>query len=797
MTPLGQSPGPGADTRPLTDAEARVVFVPVRHHSPVCARVVVELAERIRPDAILIEGPADFNERIHELSLGHQLPIAIYSYARLEDGSRRGAYYPFCVYSPEWQALQAGRRLGATVRFIDLPWAEVAGGDRLIHRYADAELKGGAYVESLCRRLGVDDFDALWDELFEIESGLTPEQYLVRGHAFCGHLRRLDGEPSEVDRRRERFMAAQIHQAMGEFPGRLLVVTGGFHSPALHDHLFGESPITPALESPVPPLLRSTPPTVTANGDSGIALTPYSYERLDNLKGYDSGMPNPGFYHQAWDDRVAKATSVPTHRRLLAKVAKVLRDRGQPISAADLIAAETTARGLAALRGHTAVWRRDLVDGIAAALVKDATGQGHAHPLLDAVHEVFRGGEIGRLAAGTQLPPLVIDLKERLAGHGWEPSPTLLEVELDLDVESDRQKSQFLHQIGLLGIAGFERLGGTDFAARDDLSRCWERWGLRWSPDLDATAIEASRYGPSLVDGAAAKLLETAAAQERSAEVAGRLLLNAVLAGLDSIAGALFQELSTLIRRDGDFLGVTAALGHLLYLYRHDATLGSSGRGDIGDLLVEAFGRGLWLLEGLGQVSGQDAKLVAGVRVLLETFERCSPLDGLDRSAIVDVFQRVGSEPAQTPVVRGAAIGALWTLGEAEPTQVRASLNQFADPNRLGDFLTGLFGLAREAVQRQPELILGIDELLVGFADEAFLEALPSLRLAFTYFTPRETHHMALSLLKGLGIKSEPRLTALEVSPEMAMKALALEARLFRAVDRFGLRTGEPRDEPR
>jgi hypothetical protein len=79
--------------------------------------------------------------------------------------------------------------------------------------------------------------------------------------------------------------------------------------------------------------------------------------------------------------------------------------------------------------------------------------------------------------------------------------------------------------------------------------------------------------------------------------------------------------------------------------------------------------------------------------------------------------------------------------------------------------------------------------LLVGFSHEAFLEALPSLRLAFTYFTPREKHHMALTMLKALGIDpADDPMAGLEVGPEVAARALALEARLFRAVERFGLR---------
>src|SRR5687767_7320952 len=94
--PLAPDIDPG-----LLDLSARAVFFPVRHHSPACARAVRQLALELRPSAILIEGPSDFNERIEELYLPHRLPIAIYTFVRSGE-TRRGAYYPFCVYSPEW-----------------------------------------------------------------------------------------------------------------------------------------------------------------------------------------------------------------------------------------------------------------------------------------------------------------------------------------------------------------------------------------------------------------------------------------------------------------------------------------------------------------------------------------------------------------------------------------------------------------------------------------------------------------------------------------------------------------------
>lgn len=49
------------------------LIVGIRHHSPACARLVKSLIESQRPRYVLIEGPADFNDRVDELLLAHQL----------------------------------------------------------------------------------------------------------------------------------------------------------------------------------------------------------------------------------------------------------------------------------------------------------------------------------------------------------------------------------------------------------------------------------------------------------------------------------------------------------------------------------------------------------------------------------------------------------------------------------------------------------------------------------------------------------------------------------------------------
>lgn len=102
------------------------LIVGIRHQSPACARLVKSLIESQRPRYVLIEGPADFNDRVDELFLAHQLPVAIYSYCQYQDGAAPGVVLDaIAEFSPEWQALQAARRIQAQTYFIDLPcWAQ-------------------------------------------------------------------------------------------------------------------------------------------------------------------------------------------------------------------------------------------------------------------------------------------------------------------------------------------------------------------------------------------------------------------------------------------------------------------------------------------------------------------------------------------------------------------------------------------------------------------------------------------------------------------------------------------------
>ena len=105
------------------------------------------------------------------------------------------------------------------------------------------------------------------------------------------------------------------------------------------------------------------------------------------------------------------------------------------------------------------------------------------------------------------------------------------EIELELTQPSDLARSRVLHRVRLLDIYGFRREQGTNLATRDDLTRLFEIWSIRWHPEFDAACIEAARYGVTLADAATARLLERAEAVDRDAEQAALLLLDSALAG--------------------------------------------------------------------------------------------------------------------------------------------------------------------------------------------------------------------------------------------------------------------------
>jgi hypothetical protein len=275
------------------------------------------------------------------------------------------------------------------------------------------------------------------------------------------------------------------------------------------------------------------------------------------------------------------------------------------------------------------------------------------------------------------------------------------------------------------------------------------------------------------------------------AAAATKLCVDAALAGLDALSETLSARASAALRGDGDFSSVAAALGDLLFLYRFDDMLGTGGAPAYLALLLEAYERGVWLLTTL---TAGDPPMLAGVSALLGARRRCA--DQLALGPLVDVLTSIAHDDARAPALRGAAAGGLFTIGDSNAEDVARLVSAFARPEQLGDFLTGLFTVARDAVRHDPSLMLRLDELLLAYPDDDFLLALPALRLAFSFFPPREKHHLIHKLLDARGDLGKP-LAALAVDPLVAARAAALERSTLKLLDALGARgLPQPKETP-
>jgi len=814
-----------------------VTFIGVRHHSPACARLVAATIDALRPAYVLIEGPADLNGRIGELLLGHELPVAVFSSYR--DGERRhGSWAPFCAYSPEWVALTHGRAAGAELRFIDLPaWHPAFAGRS--NRYADAELRYAEVMERLCRSFDVDNADVLWDHLFEI----APDDDLAERLAVYFDLVRGESAAGESDTAREAYMAQWVEAAAAEARERpVVVVTGGFHRPAL----------VSALATAPGAATWPDVPELPVDAVGGSFLVPYSFRRLDAFDGYQSGMPSPGYYQELWESGPQTAA-----RHLTESVAGRLRERKQPVSTADLIAARATAEGLATVRGHRHPARTDVLDGLASALVKEAldvplpwaargslrTG---SHPVVVEMVAALSGTRVGRLHPDTPAPPLVHHVQTELERLGLDGDADL---DLDLTVPADRARSQVLHRIRILAVPGFRRDSGPA-TGLDPVLR--ERWTLRPDPARLTAFIEAGAYGATLADACAAALAERATQAGRDVDLLAGVLFDAALSGTTNVSEQALAGIEATVATAADLGALGRMLAVVLTMWRHDRILGSAHSTTLGVVIVASVRRTLWLAEGVhGQSAPADLGRIGALAACRDALRYARQKLGLDVQTALEVAARISADSDAPPDLRGAAFGLRWALrppdiagdqatespspvpgapspgpGVAGPDPVpvvfpsglavgpgvagldpvpgafppgvagagldplRAVRGAFL-PESAGDWLAGLFALAREEVLHTTAMIGLLDELLSGMAADDFLIAVPALRQAFEFFPPREREIIAGRLLERRGLSGTGRgLLRGVTNPELVAAGMLLDDRVDAVLRREGLMGG-------
>ena len=292
----------------------------MRHHGPGSSRNLLKALEALQPDALLVEAPADAESLIPKLALpGLQPPVALLLYN--DKNIQQAAYFPFAVFSPEWQAIQWALAKDIPIRFMDLPYTlqfalDTAEAENTQISFS-SPIKKKKYhkdpLSYLAALAGYTDQERWWEVTFE-ESASSENIFPAITELMCSMREEEETPPRDI--RREAYMRKTIRTAEKEGFENIAVVCGAWHTPALIDLKKYKTTTDNAL-------LKGIKKVKTNE-----TIIPWSHERLSTESGYQSGTIAPSWYHLLFLDR----DSAPV--RWMTYAATLLRSHDIPTSSA-------------------------------------------------------------------------------------------------------------------------------------------------------------------------------------------------------------------------------------------------------------------------------------------------------------------------------------------------------------------------------------------------------------------------------------------------------------------------------
>lgn len=734
----------------------------IRHHGPGSARSLLQALEALRPDAILVEGPPDAAEvlplLIHEQM---QPPVALLIHA--QDDPKRAVFYPFAIFSPEWQALQYALTNNIPVRFMDLPQTHQLGpaneeNDEAEISNLKSEIRSDP-IGQLAAAAGYGDGERWWEQM--VEQRRDGSDLFAAINEAMAALREAEPKPEgsrEAQREalREAFMRQTIRAALREGFERIAVVCGAWHAPALDV----EAKTAPSAKADAA-LLKGLPKVKVQ-----ATWTPWTNGRLSFQSGYGAGIESPGWYHHLW------TTPEETAIRWMTRVARLLREEGLDVSSAHVIEAVRLAETLAALRGRAMAGLIEMNEA-----VRTVFCFGNDLPLR-LVHEKLIVGEtLGAVPETTPLAPLQRDLQReqkrlRLPAEALERM-----LDLDLRKPNDLDRSRLLHRLNLLGVGW-----GETQTAGGHKGTFHELWRLRWQPEFVVALIEAGVWGSTLFDAASARVRDDA---NRATD-------------LPTLTGLLDRAL---------LADLPEAVSHMMTRLQAEAVLTA----DVG-LLMDALPP-LANVSRYGNVRQTDAQMVGGVinglvvRICIglpgacaslnddaasAMFDRIVSVNGaiglLQEETLLQSWQNTLAQLSRQNSLHGMVAGRCCRLlldanvfsAEETANRVSHALSTASEPAQAAAWVEGFLKGSGLLLLHDERLWQVIDDWMTALSGEGFNVLLPLLRRTFSTFTAPERRQMGEQAKRGAITTNRPvQPNAEEFDHARAEAVLPLVARLL------------------
>ena len=746
----------------------------VRHHGPGCARSLRAALEELGPDCLLVEGPPDASATL-PLLMHEQMepPVALLLY--VPEQPSRAVFYPFTHFSPEWQALRYafGQRIPA--RFMDLPQAiqlarvpETPGPGEGAEPEASTDLpdlpqaadsgqphnrayvrkaaktatfspspaRGGGWgvrsavqVEAppqvrddplalLAEAAGYSDHELWWEREIEQRRDATG---LFEGILEAMTALRADLTPRDPEEaQREAHMRQTIRAAEKEGFARIAVVCGAWHSPAL----VAREEFTHDAE--------------TLDGLPRIKVEatwiPWTNSRLAYRSGYGAGVTSPGWYTHLW--------SAPDRGtiRWVAHAAQLLRDEGLDASSASVIEAVRLSEALAAMRDLPMPGMAELHEAIQTVL-----GHGEEAPMRLIRDRLEIGEKMGAVPPETPAVPLQRDLELKQRRLRMPATAEIKPYALDLRNETDRARSQLLHQLRLLGV----EWGKPQRVTGNKLGDFHENWAVKWEPEFAVKLIEANVYG-NTVEAAAGAAANRAADEADELPAVTSLLQRVLPAGLPAAAEHIMARVQTLAAVSADVRLLMDALPPLAHVARYtDVRYGIAG--------AEMSARARPVFDGIFEraviglpgacVSLDDdaaAKMVESIGHVDDSVRLLN--DGDQRAAWLAALRTLAERETIHGQVRGRCCRLLLEAGAMDEAELQRlaglALSPVAPADQAAAWVEGVLHGSGMLLLHQDGLWRALDAWLSELSPAAFVALLPMLRRAFAGFHGPERRAM-------------------------------------------------------